>query len=159
MTSKLYGNAGKKYQHEYHLAHRDAILVKKSEYRLANKDAIQEKDRQRYAANPTKRRATTQRWKSNNPDKMRASYLLRIFGITLDDFNAMWKKQNGRCAICDCKLILGGKKKNSVHIDHCHKNGRVRGLLCFGCNLGIGFLGDDPNRIRRAAEYLEGEVK
>src|SRR3990167_2764234 len=141
MTSKLYGNAGKKYQHEYHLAHRDAILVKKSEYRLANKDAIQEKDRQRYAANPTKRRATTQRWKSNNPDKMRASYLLRIFGITLDDFNAMWKKQNGRCAICDCKLILGGKKKNRRTISPRPKEWASRGPFLFRLKSGNRFFG------------------
>ncbi|MFJ3233170.1 endonuclease VII domain-containing protein [Streptomyces sp. NPDC086787] len=43
-----------------------------------------------------------------------------------------------------------------VHVDHCHKTGRVRGVLCFNCNSAIGKLGDSPDAVRRAAAYPEG---
>jgi hypothetical protein len=49
-------------------------------------------------------------------------------------------------------------KVPAVHVDHCHKTGRVRGVLCFNCNSAIGKLGDDPDAVRRAAAYLEGNA-
>ncbi|MGW1890896.1 endonuclease domain-containing protein [Streptomyces sp. NPDC002004] len=47
-------------------------------------------------------------------------------------------------------------KRSAVHVDHCHTTGRVPGVLCFNCNSAIGKLGDDPDAVRRAAAYLEG---
>ncbi|MFR0353710.1 endonuclease VII domain-containing protein [Streptomyces sediminimaris] len=44
----------------------------------------------------------------------------------------------------------------AVHVDHCRRTGRVRGVLCFNCNSAIGKLGDDPDAVRRAAAYSEG---
>ena len=61
-------------------------------------------------------------------------------------------KQGNRCAICRTAEPMGHGK---WCIDHDHKNGRIRGLLCHSCNVGIGFLADDPERLRRAAEYIE----
>ncbi|MGW3290764.1 endonuclease VII domain-containing protein [Streptomyces sp. NPDC001002] len=60
----------------------------------------------------------------------------------------MVASQMGLCGIC--------LKAPAVHVDHCHKTGRVRGVLCFNCNSAIGKLGDDPDAVRRAAVYLEG---
>ncbi|WP_255952940.1 endonuclease VII domain-containing protein [Streptomyces odontomachi] len=58
--------------------------------------------------------------------------------------------QSGRgCVIC--------LAAPAVHVDHCHKTGRVRGVLCFNCNSAIGKLGDDPDVVRRAVAYLEGK--
>ncbi|MFE5866619.1 endonuclease VII domain-containing protein [Streptomyces virginiae] len=56
--------------------------------------------------------------------------------------------QGGLCCLC--------LRAPAVHVDHCHKTGRVRGVLCFNCNVGLGLLKESPDRIRRAAEYLEG---
>ncbi|MEU6367791.1 endonuclease domain-containing protein [Streptomyces sp. NPDC046931] len=47
-------------------------------------------------------------------------------------------------------------KAPAVHVDHCHKTGKVRGVLCFNCNSAIGKLGDDPDAVRRAAANVEG---
>lgn len=78
------------------------------------------------------------------------------YGITVDDIIEMERNQGNRCAIC------GGEeprfrhgKRMSLAVDHCHETGKVRGLLCSNCNRGLGFLGDTPDSIRKALEYLE----
>ncbi|MGV5033770.1 endonuclease VII domain-containing protein [Streptomyces sp. NRAIS4] len=62
----------------------------------------------------------------------------------------MIASQRGLCAIC--------LAASPAHVDHCHKTGRVRGVLCFNCNSAIGKLGDNPDAVRRAAAYLEGNL-
>ncbi|MEU2875492.1 endonuclease VII domain-containing protein [Streptomyces sp. NPDC007070] len=49
-------------------------------------------------------------------------------------------------------------KAPAAHVDHCHRTGRVRGVLCFNCNSGLGLLRDDPDVVYRAADYLEGNA-
>jgi hypothetical protein len=72
------------------------------------------------------------------------------YGLTGVEFEAMWLRQSGACAVCRSPFDA-----SSPHVDHDHGTGRVRGLLCFGCNSGIGLLGDDPERVRRALAYLD----
>jgi hypothetical protein len=74
------------------------------------------------------------------------------YGLTDGQFEDMWIAQDGRCAICRTELVRTGMK--SCNIDHCHNTGRVRGILCRGCNWGVGILGDDPDRLEAAARYL-----
>ncbi|WP_435863479.1 endonuclease domain-containing protein [Streptomyces prunicolor] len=52
----------------------------------------------------------------------------------------------------------GHRNASAVHVDHCPQTGRVRGVLCFNCNSGIGLLRDDPAAVYRAADYLEGNA-
>ena len=80
---------------------------------------------------------------------------LKQYGLTPDTFNAMWLEQEGKCAICEHEMLPRGRKKEAVAVDHNHATGEVRGLLCRGCNHGIGNLKDDPEVLKRAAEYLE----
>ena len=63
----------------------------------------------------------------------------------------MVARQDGRCAIC-CAT-------EARHIDHDHDTGQVRGMLCFRCNAALGQLDDSPDRLRRAADYLEAGVE
>lgn len=74
---------------------------------------------------------------------------LRKYGLQQQDLHDMLEAQQGRCAICDKSIDL------SASIDHCHKTGVVRGLLCGMCNRAIGQLLDCPTIIRRAASYIE----
>ncbi|MFI5620163.1 endonuclease VII domain-containing protein [Streptomyces sp. NPDC051567] len=80
----------------------------------------------------------------------RAGHLKRKCGITEAERDEMIAARGGVCLIC--------LKAPAVHVDHCHKTGRVRGVLCFNCNTGLGLLKEDPDRARRAAEYLEGHA-
>ena len=73
----------------------------------------------------------------------------KLYGLTPDDFDFIFSNQAGACAICQEPFI------SIPHIDHDHKTGVVRGLLCRSCNLGIGSLKDDPERCRRASVYLK----
>ena len=75
------------------------------------------------------------------------------YGLTLEAYDAMLEIQEGCCAIC-FKSEEDFSQKLSV--DHCHKTGNVRGLLCKQCNLGIGNLKDSLLLLRNATEYLEG---
>ncbi|WP_322985916.1 endonuclease VII domain-containing protein [Streptomyces sp. S584] len=80
----------------------------------------------------------------------RAGHLKRHYGMTEAQCEAMVSSQSGVCTIC--------LAAPAVHVDHCHKTGRVRGVLCFNCNSAIGKLGDDPDSLRRAIAYLEGNA-
>ena len=80
------------------------------------------------------------------------------FGITFDDYYRMEVKQNHRCAICGKhvqEIIDDGHVNARLSIDHDHNTGKLRGLLCRFCNLGIGNLMDDTKLLRKAIEYLD----
>jgi len=88
----------------------------------------------------------------SNPLVSRNAALKREFGITLDQYNEMLAKQNHQCACCGTTDPRG---QGAFHVDHCHKTGIIRGLLCHLCNTGIGKLGDDLPGLLKAVEYLE----
>jgi hypothetical protein len=78
-------------------------------------------------------------------------YKLRLaYGLSLAEYDRLLEWQGGGCAIC------GGTSGRRLHVDHDHKNPRqVRGLLCNGCNNGLGRFRDDPELLRMAIGYLE----
>lgn len=75
--------------------------------------------------------------------------LRTLFSLSEADYEVMLKHQDGRCAICR-KL----PKNVRLAVDHDHKTGQVRGLLCWACNSGIGKWNDDPKLLSRASDYL-----
>lgn len=77
--------------------------------------------------------------------------MLRKYGITREGYDRLLEEQDGVCAICRGPRRGPGA---TFHVDHCHSSNRVRGLLCGPCNTAIGLLGDDPERLERAAAYL-----
>lgn len=74
----------------------------------------------------------------------------RRYGISLAEYDEMYRAQGGVCAICEQGCI----QKSNLAVDHCHTTGAVRGLLCGRCNQAIGLLREDLTLLRRAAEYL-----
>ncbi len=92
----------------------------------------------------------------NDPVKARNRDLKRRYGITLDDYDRILVLQNNKCAICNS--TSSGKKNNKYFVvDHCHTTGKIRGLLCHGCNVGMGHLQDDVELLEKAIAYL-GEM-
>jgi hypothetical protein len=82
------------------------------------------------------------------------------YGMSVEEYDKMLEAQGGVCAICKGP----SKRKNGLFdVDHDHKTGKVRGLLCHGCNTGIGLLGDDPRVWERAIKIVglieSGELK
>jgi hypothetical protein len=82
----------------------------------------------------------------------RARWLMINFNMTVDKYMSMFEQQDGKCAICG--IERNGGKRNFC-IDHDHKTGNVRGLLCHSCNVSVGLMKDSPYLLRKAAEYLE----
>jgi hypothetical protein len=89
----------------------------------------------------------------------RRYYRLKFYGLSHDDFIALWNKQSGRCAICEVEMCSTGRSRNSCHVDHDHKTGKVRGLLCLSCNHGIGKFKDDVELLAKAIVYLKQKEK
>lgn len=85
-------------------------------------------------------------------DRVKNQELLKSYKISLKDYNVMISKQNGVCAIC-FKNELTARNKN-LAVDHCHKTGIIRGLLCSNCNRAIGLLKDSVPIIKSALKYL-----
>lgn len=88
-------------------------------------------------------------------DRRYKKRLERDYGITYEDFQRMFELQPGCCRICGIEITWRGGKK-SAHVDHCHKTGAARGLLCFNCNSGLGQFKDSPELLAKAVEYLTG---
>lgn len=76
----------------------------------------------------------------------------RNYGLTSAEFGDLLQEQGAACAIC-CSEEPGGR--GDWHVDHCHETGAVRGLLCANCNIGVGYFGDDAERLNAAAGYID----
>jgi len=85
---------------------------------------------------------------------MRKYHLKNKYNITLEDYNSLFVKQNGCCLICGKHQ---SELKYKLAVDHNHKTGEVRGLLCNHCNAGLGNFNDDKKLLLKASEYLENE--
>lgn len=84
--------------------------------------------------------------------------ILKRHGLSASEYQALLDTQDGRCAICRSSGGDAGRKGHTIYrflrIDHCHRSGKVRGLLCDKCNLGIGNFNDDPQWLEAAVAYL-----
>lgn len=106
-----------------------------------------------YAENRDAVRAKNARWAEANPEYYRAKARrprYEAIGITDDDYVRMWMAQEGRCAIC------GTEPEQRLAVDHCHRTGRIRGLLCGRCNVALGGFKDNERLLEAALAYLRG---
>jgi len=99
---------------------------------------------------------------SKNRTQYREHQLKYKFGMTIAEYNIMLNRQGGTCAICNEKNFTRQKGTHnnkavamSLAVDHNHKTGQIRGLLCNGCNTSLGKFKDDPTLLKKALEYLE----
>lgn len=109
-----------------------------------------------YETRSVKKNAHTKKCKKQGPpnklyDDRHDGILRRNYGITLDEYNSMYAKQNGLCAICLKPDEVEGRR---LAVDHDHETGQVRALLCGNCNRGLGNFKDDANMLIKATRYL-----
>lgn len=117
---------------------RSAALANRKQYRESNREKIAAARKVYDAKNSAVKSATA-----------RKNKLKRNFGITLAEYDALLLRQGGVCALCDGPCITGVR----LAVDHDHKTGRVRGLLCLICNVGIGAY--EKFNTPRVWEYLK----
>ena len=130
-------------------SNREKERARCAEYYKKNKERVlgyKRKHRQKYR-DVYNARSRARRAKETKPTEY---YLKKNYGLTLSQYREMRDAQDGLCAICG-KADTSGK---NLAVDHCHKTGRVRKLLCWVCNTTIGRYEDDPAILDKAAKYL-----
>lgn len=105
---------------------------------------------------PYKNKADQKKHYVDNIESYKWRITFNTYGITKEDYFALLNKQDNKCALCT-KSLAGVPRRESP-IDHCHETGRIRGILCMQCNVGLGLLGDNEEGLLRALKYLRGEV-
>jgi hypothetical protein len=119
----------------------------------ANKDKVREIQK-RFSSKPENKRKRVDaslKWQARNPDKV-ATYRLRsqvkLYGLTIELYEELYKKQGGLCAICN-------SWKKRLHVDHDHNTGKVRSLLCGNCNSALGLFKESSELLSMASAYLQ----
>lgn len=82
----------------------------------------------------------------------REKNLMKNYGLSSADYSRMFKEQGGVCKVCGKPESA---KRRSLAVDHCHSSGKIRGLLCQGCNVSLGRFNDDIALLKNAIRYLE----
>lgn len=121
----------------YYSIHRVRILAKKKKQKSENPELF------------AKRNLRAQR-SPKGKIRQKKAQIKREYGLTLDEYDQILSLQHNKCAICPriCE-------NREFGVDHCHKTGKVRGLLCKNCNTGIGMLSDNIDKIKSSLVYLE----
>ncbi len=141
-------------------AHKDSGI---SQYckKCSNKNRKEYRDRKKTNTCKFNMPKDSQSWNSKKgsieyKDYIRNSQLQRAYGISLEEYNLLFQKQAGKCAVCGRHQVELGK---GLYVDHCHTTGTVRGLLCSNCNTGIGLFKDSIEIFYQAIGYLERNYK
>lgn len=154
---------------DYYQKHREECLAKAKERYTENREGIRkkrnewaEKNREKLRASYKKRRqnpefkAKKRAWMSQYAKRgkviarERARTLRRNYEMSVEDFDCLFLSQGMVCAICGTDAFNG----RGPHVDHNHKTGVVRGILCHDCNMAVGFVKDDPKRAMAVAKFL-----
>ncbi len=131
-TTACRGVADAAYQRDWYAKNPDRVAANSARYRKANKAKLAEKNRA---------------WNEANPDYRKNRSLMLLYGLSRDEYDQMLLSQNGLCAIC-------GEEMKTVNVDHDHRDGRVRGLLCKNCNMGLGHFFDSIALLASAIKFL-----
>lgn len=125
------------------------------EWRAKNRERANELGRNFYRRNKETLAAISAEWQRQNKDRVRATYLKRKYGLTPEQYDAL----GTCCAICGAtegnKRVNGDGKAYRLFVDHDHGTGKVCGLLCFACNVAIGYLDHNVERLLSAVAYLK----
>ncbi len=128
-------------------------------YHAKHKERINKRHKLTYHKNREKHLARRKKWHERHPEKDKNSRLFLRYKLTLAQCEAMDKAQEGKCLLCGQDPTITKRGRKQLVVDHCHKTGTVRGLLCDVCNRALGMFQDSPTLLRIAADYLENTIK
>jgi hypothetical protein len=102
----------------------------------------------------TNRKKNVQKYNKSKKKRIsnRKYELKKRFNLTLEDYDLLLSTQHNRCKICELHV---SDLPNSLAVDHCHQTGKIRGLLCTNCNLGLGNFRDNKNYLAAAIAYMD----
>lgn len=125
---------------QYSLENKEKIILNTERYRRENKELIAEK---------------YQKLKEQGVifERQRRQKLMKIYKLSLNDYEQLLINQDSACAICGSKDPQNAGAKH-LYIDHCHQTNEVRGILCSKCNSGLGFFKDSTLFLANAIDYL-----
>ncbi len=138
-------------------ANREKRIETSRNWAKNNRDRVNAWERADRAKDPEKYRIRERHYKKQNWRKLSVHESLRKLGLKNEDFIILNESQNNKCAICfkeETRIGRGGEVSR-LAIDHCHKTGKIRALLCHGCNTGIGKFKDDVVLLKAAIKYLK----
>lgn len=124
----------------YYRNNRERVRIRAKEYGMKNRERLS---------------AANKRYRESHKNEIKNMILRRMYGISLESYESMFRAQNGGCKICG-KQNLDGKR---LYVDHNHTTGTVRGLLCKKCNSGIAYFFEDEGLLNSAIEYLRNAPK
>ena len=123
----------KQYRRQQYLKHKDREKETRRKYLIKNREKVLE---------------TQKKWNRENFERRKNVILKNVYGITLDDYNKMFNKQEGKCAICQRHQ---NELTRTLCVDHDHKTNKVRALLCVTCNTDVSVV---ENRLEEMTNYL-----
>lgn len=132
----------------------EIVVPKSTRWARANPEKARKAGREYYSRNRSAMLEKASAWKQANPDaaaEWRGQYRLRKHGITPQQYEGLLDRSLGCCEICRDPFVA------TPHIDHCHSTLQVRGLLCSGCNTGLGKFRDSGVNLQAAIRYLAQE--
>lgn len=149
LTKEQKINNKRKLARTWYLRNREKSIEYAKKYNKDNPEKVLLAVKKWQLKNEERDKKNKRNWNKRNMDK-RVNYRLKKYGISLEDYNLIFKKQNGVCNIC----FKANKNNHRLNVDHCHKTGKVRGLLCGKCNTALGLLKDKPEIIMAAFNYI-----
>ena len=139
----------------YREENREKIIAREIRYRMKNREKECTRAKEYREKNHEKAIFTSRKWAEKNPERVKyysRKHRLKYYGITIKDYNRMFMEQKGCCAICGKHQ---SEQKNTLAVDHDHKTGEVRSLLCSRCNSQLGWY----EKLKANIEsYLEKET-
>jgi len=128
----------------------------KKQWYINNLEKKKDYDIQYNIKNAKRIKEMKKQWELNNAEKVkkmkRQSHLKTKYGLSIQEYNKMFEKQEGCCAICKRHQ---SSLKGVLNVDHNHLTNDIRGLLCTKCNSYIGYIDEDFNVLKRMIDYFE----
>jgi hypothetical protein len=146
----------KQKKEEYYQKNKEKTDKYRQEYRIINAKKISEKTIKWQKENPELYASKQREWRRKNKERRLNHMIKSFYGITVEDYKNMLIEQEYKCKICGTHQ---DDLKKQLHIDHCHTNKNVRGLLCQSCNSGLGFFKDNIDFMNKAIKYLNNDTR